>query len=57
EYDERPFEKVLAVNMDLLLIVASTRQPPLRHGLIDRFLIIAERGELQPVLVVNKIDL
>jgi len=57
EYDERPFEKVLAANMDLLLIVASTRQPPLRHGLIDRFLIIAERGELQPILVVNKIDL
>ena len=51
------FHKVIAANMDALMIVASTRQPPLRHGLIDRFLIIAERGELEPVLVINKIDL
>jgi len=43
--------------MDALLIVAATRQPPLREGLIDRFLIIAERGELQPIVVINKIDL
>ena len=51
------FEKVIVANMDVLLIVASTCQPPLRHGLIDRYLIIAERGELTPVLAVNKIDL
>jgi len=43
--------------MEVLPIVASTQQPPLRHGVIDRFLIIAERGELTPVLVINKIDL
>ncbi len=57
EYDKDTFEKVIAANMEVLLIVASTREPTLRHGLIDRFLIIAERGELEPVLVVNKIDL
>ncbi|MHC4294638.1 MAG: ribosome small subunit-dependent GTPase A [Planctomycetota bacterium] len=57
EYETETFEKVIAANMDVLLIVASTREPPLRHGLIDRFLIIAERGELQPVLLINKIDL
>jgi len=56
-YKTDVFEKVIAANIDLLVIVASTRLPPLRHGLIDRFLIIAERGELTPVLVVNKIDL
>lgn len=56
-HDAEPFEKVIAANIELLVIVASTRLPPLRHGLIDRFLIIAERGELTPVLVVNKIDL
>lgn len=56
-YDAGVFEIVIAANMDVLLIVAATREPPLRHGLIDRFLIIAERGELEPVLVVNKIDL
>ncbi len=57
EYDTDVFEKVIAVNMDALLIVASTRQPPLRVGLIDRFLIIADRCELAPLLVINKTDL
>lgn len=56
-YDDETFEKVIAANMDVLLIVAATRRPALSHGLIDRFLIIAERGELTPVLVINKIDL
>ncbi len=56
-YDDEPFEKIIAANMDMLLIVAAAHHPPLRHGLIDRFLIIAERGELKPVLVINKIDL
>ena len=56
-HGDETFEKVIVANMDALLIVAATRRPPLRHGLIDRFLIIAERGELAPVLVINKIDL
>jgi len=56
-YDDDPFLKVVVANMDVLLIVVATRQPPLRQGLIDRFLIIAERGELQPIVVINKIDL
>jgi ribosome biogenesis GTPase len=57
EYDAGVFEKVIAANVDLLLIVAATREPPLSLGLIDRFLIAADRGELEPVLVLNKIDL
>ncbi len=57
EYETETFEKVIAANMEVLPIVASTQQPPLRHGVIDRFLIIAERGELTPILVINKIDL
>lgn len=57
EYGTEAFEKVIAANLDILLIVAATCQPPLRHGLIDRFLIIAERGKLTPVLAVNKTDL
>ena len=57
EHETEALEKVIAANMDLLLIVASTRLPPLRPGLIDRFLIVAERGGLAGVLAVNKIDL
>jgi ribosome biogenesis GTPase len=56
-YESGMDAKVIVANMDLLLIVASTRQPSLRQGIIDRFLIIAERGDLKPVVVINKIDL
>ncbi len=57
EYDAGVFEKVIAANVDLLLIVAATREPPLSLGLIDRFLIAADRGELEPVVVLNTLDL
>jgi len=57
QQDEELFEKVLAANMEILLIVASMRQPPLRPGLIDRFCIAAERGRMRPIVVINKIDL
>ena len=51
------FEQVIAANMDVLLIVASVRQPSLRPRLIERFLIVAERGEMAAVLAINKVDL
>ena len=57
EYAAETFEKVIVANMDVLLIVAATCQPPLHHGLIDRYLIVAERGEMSAVLAINKIDL
>lgn len=57
EYEEDVPHKVIAANMDVLLIVSSVRQPRFRRNFIDRFLIVAERGELTPVLVVNKIDI
>ncbi|MCE5276804.1 MAG: ribosome small subunit-dependent GTPase A [Planctomycetaceae bacterium] len=56
-YAEEAFEKVLAANIDLLVVVVATKKPALRRGLLDRFLIIADRGGLDPVLVVNKLDL
>jgi ribosome biogenesis GTPase len=57
KYDSPWVDKVLVANMDQLLIVTSVREPPLRPAVVDRFLIVAERGELAPLLVVNKIDL
>ena len=56
-YADEIFEKVVAANMEVLLIVASVRQPPLRPGMVDRYCILAERGEMQPLVVFNKIDL
>lgn len=50
-------EQVIASNIDQLIIVSSAKNPPLRFGLIDRYLIIAEKNRLDPVICVNKIDL
>ncbi len=58
EYASQPAqEKVIAANMDTLLIVVAVAQPAMRRELVERFLIAAERGGLQPILAVNKIDL
>ena len=55
KYMER--EHVVAANVDQLIIVVSVAAPPIRPGLIDRYLVAAEKGELTAVILVNKIDL
>ncbi len=50
-------ELVLAANVDVAAIVVSTRNPPLHPRLIDRFLVIVQRGEVAPLICVNKSDL
>jgi len=50
-------EHVLAANIDSLAIIISTAEPDLKPGLIDRFIIAAEIGNLNPIIVINKIDL
>lgn len=48
----RPF----AANVDLLMIVVAV-QPPFDRHLIDRYLVLAEHLEIEPLIWVNKIDL
>ena len=49
--------QVLAANIDELVIVASVQKPQFSPGLVDRFLIAAQQGGVEPVLCFNKIDL
>jgi ribosome biogenesis GTPase len=50
-------ERVIAANMDIVVMVVSIRSPPLRPGLIDRYLIGIQKGGAEPVLCINKVDL
>jgi ribosome biogenesis GTPase len=50
-------EKIVAANVDVLVIVAAVADPPLRTGLIDRYLVAAWRGGIEPLLALTKVDL
>jgi ribosome biogenesis GTPase len=50
-------ERVIAANIETLVIVAAIEDPPFRPGLIDRYLVAAARGGVQPILCINKVDL
>ena len=49
-------EQILVANVDFVLIVASTRNPDLVPGLIDRFLVTADSREIAAGIAINKID-
>lgn len=49
--------QVIAANVDLCVIVASAAEPPFKPRLVDRFLISARAGGVDPALVLNKADL
>ncbi|MBM7070648.1 small ribosomal subunit biogenesis GTPase RsgA [Shewanella sp. 202IG2-18] len=48
--------KIIAANIDQILIVSSV-VPVFSSQIIDRYLVAAEDTEIQPVIVLNKIDL
>lgn len=49
--------QTLAANADLLLAVGSCDEPPFRPRFLDRLVLSAELGGMEPVLVLNKADL
>jgi ribosome biogenesis GTPase len=49
--------KVVAANLDRLLVVMAARSPSPSLSTIDRFLVTAEAGGLEGVVVINKLDL
>ncbi len=50
-------ERVIAANIDVVVNVVSLKAPPLRPGLIDRYLIATGKSGAEPLVCVNKIDL
>lgn len=50
-------EHVLVSNVDQLVIVVSLVNPDLKPHLIDRYIAAAAKGELAPVVCLNKADL
>lgn len=50
-------EQLIAANIDQVLITASVVEPPLKPALIDRYIIAAHKGNMTPVIIINKIDL
>jgi ribosome biogenesis GTPase len=55
--DTDPFERVVVANAEQLLIVVALADPPPRTGFIDRALVAAYAGGLEPVLCLTKSDL
>lgn len=50
-------EHVLASNIDQLVVVASYLAPPVKWGLVDRYLVLAEEQHLPVTLIFTKEDL
>ena len=50
-------QRVVAANMDIVVIVVSVARPALHPALIDRYLIASRQGGAEALLAVNKTDL
>lgn len=53
----RKKEQLIAVNVDLVIITCSVVSPAVKPSLIDRYIIAARKGNMTPIIAVNKIDL
>ena len=50
-------KKVIAANVDVLLVVASAHRPAFKRGLIDRYLVRSDYWNIPAYLIFNKMDL
>ncbi len=49
--------QIIAVNIDQVLITTSIVEPTLKPSLVDRYIIAARKGNMNALIIVNKIDL
>ena len=50
-------EQVIVANAHQIVAVVSTLMPPMNFRTLDRFLILAEAGDMEAVICLNKMDL
>lgn len=50
-------EQIIAANIDQVLITVSVVNPVLKPPLVDRYIIAARKGGMEPIIVINKVDL
>ena len=48
---------ILIPNLDGLVIVSSVKEPPIWQRMLDKFLVITEASEIEPLICFNKIDM
>jgi len=53
----RSVEHVIAANLDMVWIIQALKKPKYNAGFIDRVLVMAEYGDVEAGLVINKMDL
>lgn len=47
---------VIAANVDVMAITTALREPPLRTGALDRYLVLASLLGIEPMIVLTKLD-
>ncbi|MBI5274785.1 MAG: ribosome small subunit-dependent GTPase A [Chlamydiales bacterium] len=52
----RKKQQLLAANVDQVLITCSPFLPSFKPTLIDRYVIMAQKGNMTPIVLINKID-
>ncbi len=50
-------EDIMVANLDQVLVVFACADPQPHVRMIDRFLVVAEMNEVEPIVVANKVDL
>ena len=50
-------ERVIAANLDQVIVMFAAANPEPHRRMLDRFLVIAEANELTPRIIINKIEL
>jgi ribosome biogenesis GTPase len=51
------YAQIITANVDQAIVVVSADDPPLKLGVIDRFLVGAEKGGVRGIVCINKADL